>query len=360
VWFHAASLGEYEQGLPVMQRFRNEHPQYKIVLTFFSPSGYEVRKDSKEADVICYLPLDSKSNVTRFLDLVQPQMVFFIKYEFWPNYLKALKKRTIPTYLISGIFSEKQLFFKWYGSFYRKCLNNITHFFVQDKKSQELLNALGMQNVTISGDTRFDRVLEILERNNQLDYIQEFVGDNLTTVVGSSWSQDEELLMSYINNSTVGVKWIFAPHNIKTEQVNKLKQSCQKSVVLFSEKEEKDLSVYDVFIIDTIGVLTKIYSYADVAYIGGGFGSGIHNVLEPATFGMPVVIGPKYQKFKEEVDLVAIGACVSVANQKELNTILDSLITDKEVRQQKSKLSQDFVRNHAGATAIVLENILRI
>ncbi len=357
VWFHAASLGEFEQGVPVIQAYKKQFPTQKIILTFFSPSGYEIRKNTPLADVVCYLPLDTKTNVQRFLKLVQPQKVFFIKYEFWPNYLKALQQKEIPVYLISGIFSEKQLFFKWHGGFYRNCLQAFTHFFVQDENSKQLLQAIQIQNVTVSGDTRFDRVSEILKADNTLDYVEQFINNQLCVVVGSSWLHDETILVDYINNSEANVKWIIAPHNIKMDQIQNLKQRLTKSVVLFSEKEQSNLSDYAVFIVDTIGILTKIYSYASVAYVGGGFGSGIHNVLEPATFGVPIVIGPKYARFKEAVDLVAVGGCVSVTNKQEFKTVFDELLQNKDFRTTKGAIAKQFVQGHTGAVTQIMKGI---
>ncbi|MCB9426886.1 MAG: 3-deoxy-D-manno-octulosonic acid transferase [Flavobacteriales bacterium] len=357
VWFHAASLGEFEQGVPVMKKYRAHYPGHKILLTFFSPSGYEVRKETPLADVVCYLPLDTPANVKRFLQKVKPVKAFFIKYEYWPNYLKELKQKSVPTYIISGIFSQRQVFFKWYGGVYRKCLDDITHFFVQDLTSKALLNQLGKHNVDVSGDTRFDRVLEILEADNRLGFVEEFVEDKLTVVIGSSWPKDEEYLMSYINACEKPIKWIIAPHNIKPDQIEQLHSSCSKDVILFSQKEGKKMSGYDVFIVDTIGLLTKIYSYGTIAYVGGGFENGIHNVLEPATFGMPVLIGPKFQKFKEAVDLVEVGGCVSVSSENELHQWLDKLIDDAVLRNEKSTLSQNFVKKHAGATNIIMQSI---
>jgi len=260
IWFHAASLGEYEQGLPVIEKIKEKYPSHKIVVTFFSPSGYEVRKNNTVADVTVYLPLDTKSNAQQFLKLVHPEIVFFIKYEYWPNYLNELKKGKIKTYLISGIFREKQSFFKWYGGFYRNALKTFDYFFVQNESSKKLLQSIGYSNVKISGDTRFDRVVSILERDNSLDFIADFKNDTTTIVIGSSWPKDESLLIDYINKSSENVKFIIAPHNIKTEQIEQLKNSISKKTVLFSEKEDKDLADYTVFLIDTIGILTIYYS----------------------------------------------------------------------------------------------------
>lgn len=358
IWFHAASLGEYEQGLPVMEKMKSRFPNHLILITFFSPSGYEVRKNNTIADVTVYLPLDTKENAIEFIKLARPDMVFFIKYEFWPNYLNELKKRKIPTYLISGIFRENQVFFKWYGSFYRKALDTFEYFFVQNSKSKELLLQLGKTNVSVSGDTRFDRVSAILEKNNSLDFISEFKNNTLTIVVGSSWPKDESLLIEYINSCATNVKFIIAPHNIKPDKIVELKNSISKKTILFSEKENKNLTEYSVFIIDTIGILTKIYSEADIAYVGGGFGNpGVHNLLEPATFGIPLVIGPNYSHFAEATALVNMGGCVSVTNQDELNDAFDNLIQNQDVRLEKGHICSTFVQMNKGATEVIFKYI---
>jgi len=358
IWFHAASLGEYEQGLPVIEKIKEKYPTHKIVVTFFSPSGYEVRKNNTVANITVYLPLDTPKNAKLFLKLVHPDLVFFIKYEFWINYLDQLHKQNIPTYLISGIFREKQLFFKWYGGFYRKALDTFTYFFVQNEKSRNLIIKLGKTNVSVSGDTRFDRVVTILEKDNTLDFIAQFKDNKTTIVIGSSWPKDEALLVEYINSCALDVKFIIAPHNIKQEQIHQLQNSISKKTLLFSEKENKDVSQYDVFIIDTIGLLTKIYSYANIAYVGGGFGNpGVHNLLEPATFGIPIVIGPNYSHFDEAINLVSIGGCLSINNSTELQQAISTLIQDTDIRQQKGKICYDFVQKNKGATSNILAQI---
>lgn len=358
IWFHAASLGEYEQGLPVIESIKEKYPTHKIIISFFSPSGYEVRKNNTLADSTVYLPLDSKKNVSRFIQLVHPDAVFFIKYEFWPNYLNELKSQNIPTYLISGIFREKQTFFKWYGGFYRKALDAFTYFFVQNEKSFQLLHQLGKENVIVSGDTRFDRVASILERDNTLDFIDAFKNGTTTIVAGSTWPKDEELLIEFINSNSTNTKYIIAPHNIKQDQIHQLKNSCTKKVVLYSEKEDKDLKDFDVFIIDTIGILTKIYRYADIAYVGGGFGHpGIHNILEPATFGIPIVIGPHFSHFAEAIDLVNLKGCNTIKNKEELSSNLMELITNSESRIVKGKICSDFVQKNKGAVNRIMEKI---
>lgn len=359
IWFHAASLGEYEQGLPVIEKIKEKFPSHKIIVTFFSPSGYEVRKNNTVADCTVYLPLDTQKNAKQFIELTNPELVFFIKYEYWPNYLNELKKRNIKTYLISGILRENQAFFKWYGGFYRKALSAFDFFFVQNESSKQLLQSLGHQNVLVSGDTRFDRVSTILEKDNTLDFIAEFKNNKITIVVGSSWPKDEEIIAQYINQySNENVKFIIAPHNIKAEQIANLRALITKPTVLFSEKENQSLANQHVFIIDTIGILTKIYSYADIAYVGGGFGNpGVHNILEPATFGIPIVIGPNYSHFAEATALVHQEGCITISKQTELNQTLNLLVQDIDKRHEKGQICQTFVKMNTGATRIILKNL---
>ena len=366
IWFHAASLGEYEQGLPVIEAIKQQFPNHKIVVTFFSPSGYEVRKNNTVADVTVYLPLDTISNAKKFISLVHPEMAFFIKYEYWPNYLNELKKQQIKTYLISGILRENQAFFKWYGGFYRNALQTFDYFFVQNESSKTLLQSIGFNNVKVSGDTRFDRVVSILERDNSLDFIEQFKNNKTTIVIGSSWPKDESLLVNYINQSSDDVKFIIAPHNIKQEQISILKNQIQKKTISYSEKDEMlkqvqrdKLEDFQVFIIDTIGILTKIYSYADIAYVGGGFGNpGVHNILEPATFGVPVVIGPNYSHFAEATALVNMEGCISIQNQTQLNEAFDLLLHNEDERLEKGHICSTFVQMNKGATQTIINHIL--
>jgi len=361
IWFHTASLGEYEQGLPVMEKIKLQYPNHKIVLTFFSPSGYEVRKNNTISDITVYLPLDTKSNAKQFLKLVRPELVFFIKYEYWPNYLNELKKANVKTYLISGIFRENQAFFKWYGGFYRNALKTFDYFFVQNESSKKLLQGIGFNNVKVSGDTRFDRVVSILERDNFLDFIEQFKDNTTTIVIGSSWPKDEAIVVNFINQTNENVKFIIAPHNIKAEQIQELKKSITKKTILFSDVGTNcDLSLndYDIFIIDTIGILTKIYSYADIAYVGGGFvNKGLHNILEPATFGIPIVIGPYYSHFAEATALINLEGCISISNQNQLNDSFDNLISNEDIRHEKGHICETFVQMNIGATEVILRHI---
>jgi len=356
IWFHVASLGEYEQGLPIMEKFREIFPDRKLVLTFFSPSGYEVKKNNSIAEVTLYLPWDTKKNVQKFLKIVRPEKAIFIKYEFWINYLSELKKQNIPTYLISGIFREDQTFFRWYGGFYRSILKSFSYFFVQNEDSKNLLQKIDFTNVIVSGDTRFDRVFAISKAKNNLDFIEEFKGNDLLFVAGSTWQQDEKLLINYINQHSEKTKFIIAPHNIKSEQIQFLKYQITKSVVLFSDKENKRINNFQVLIIDTIGLLTKIYRYADVVFVGGGFGfPGVHNVLEPAVFEIPIVIGKNYSHFAEATELTQLGGVVSIENQTQLNSVLDKLLANPDMRKEKGTVNIEFVQNKKGATQIIID-----
>lgn len=363
IWFHCASLGEFEQGRPIIEeiyslnsKHNSKFNNYKIILTFFSPSGYEIRKDYKYADVVCYLPLDTKKNVKRFLDLAHPNIAIFVKYEFWPNILIELHNRKIHTLLVSGIFRTNQIFFKkgFFANVMQEPLKTFNHFFVQDNTSKELLNRIHINNVTISGDTRFDRVYEITKQDNSIDFIADFTQNKHVLVAGSTWKKDEELLVNYINNfATSNEKFIIAPHNIK--DIDNLKNSIHKKVTLFSDKKRNNNA--QVFIVDTVGMLTKIYSYADVAYIGGGFEKGIHNILEPATFGVPIIIGPKYQKFNEAVALVKLKACFVVQNETCFVDLLNKLKTDTEFKIKSGTIAKNYIINNIGATNIIIDYI---
>ena len=324
LWFHCASLGEYEQGLPVFKELRKLYANHKIVLTFFSPSGYEIRKNTDMADVVVYLPMDTRANVKQFLDLVKPELTIFVKYDFWPNYLSELKKRQHRAILISAAFRPNQAFFKFYGGMMRNALRTFEHIFVQNEASKDLLNSINFKNVTVSGDTRFDRVSDQLLQDNSLPFIETFKNYQLCVVIGSSWPEDEELLVKFINNYTSkNVKYIIAPHNMKGSQITNLVSKLVVKTVLYSEMDGKSLSEYSVFVIDTIGLLSKIYSYADISYVGGAMGTtGLHNILEPAVFGVPIIIGKEYSKFPEAFDMIENGGLISIKNYDELETTL--------------------------------------
>lgn len=358
IWFHCASLGEFEQGRPIIEKCRREIKDSKVLVTFFSPSGYEVRKNYTEADAVVYLPLDTKSNAKRFLDIVKPSVAVFVKYEFWPNILKELKTRNIKTLLVSGIFRENQPFFKWYGKWMVSSLQSFDHFFVQNDTSKELLRRLGFTNVTVSGDTRFDRVYQVTEQKIALEKIARFKGDATVLVAGSTWPKDEELLVKFINHSPSGKqKYIIAPHNISVEGIEKLKNSIHKKTLLYSEINSAEPADFETLIIDSIGLLSKVYYYGDIAYVGGGFGTGLHNILEPATFSVPIIIGPDYEKFNEAKELVSLKACLVVKNSEELNTILSALFINKKERTEKGELSRKYILENIGATEIIFNHL---
>jgi len=359
IWFHMASLGEFEQGLPIIEVVKKLFPHHKILVSFFSPSGFEIKKNTPVADAVVYLPLDTKKNVRRFLDAAHPELAIFIKYEFWPNYLKELKSRNITSLLVSSGFRENQLFFKSYGGWMKKSLETFKHFFVQNQVSKDLLNSIGFQNVTLSGDTRFDRVANQINQDNSLDFIEAFKDGKLCVVAGSTWPEDEALLEDFINRFSNETKFIIAPHNIRPDQIKSFKDRLNKKTILYSEKEGKNPSGYQVFIIDTIGLLSKIYSYADIAYVGGAVGNtGLHNILEPATFGIPIVTGTNFDKFPEAKQLQELAGLYSVATKEELAQILSKLLNDDNFREQTGKITGDFINTNTGATRIV-ERYLR-
>ena len=356
VWFHAASLGEFEQGRPLMEQLRQDHPEYKILLTFFSPSGYEVRKNYEGADIITYLPLDTITNARRFLRTVRPVMAFFIKYEFWYNYLHILKHRHIPVYSVSSIFRPDQVFFKWYGRQYGRVLNCFTHFFVQNTISKELLAKIGITNVTIVGDTRFDRVLQIKETARQLPVVEAFKQDYKVFVAGSSWPPDEEIFIRYFNEHK-DWKLIIAPHVIgedHLEQIEKLLAG--RKIVRYKDAKEDDVKAADVLIINCYGLLSSIYHYGDVAYVGGGFGVGIHNLLEAAVWDVPVFFGPNNQKFQEAQGLKKNGG-FEIHDYEEFERQMNRFASDAQYLKEQGQLAGQFVKGQAGATAKVLGSV---
>ena len=360
IWFHCASLGEFEQGLPVFKELKKLYPTHKIVLTFFSPSGYEVRKNTDVADVVVYIPWDTKANSRRFLDILNPELIVFVKYEVWPNILLEAQKRNIKAVLISALFRKDQIYYKPYGKLMKKALFSFNHIFTQNEISKKLLETLGYTSATVSGDTRFDRVFSQLSLNNHLDFIEAFKQDKQCVVVGSSWPEDEAYFINYINSKPIkGTKFIFAPHNINKNQIEKLKNSLKSSVVLFSEKEDHDLADNDIFIIDTVGLLSKIYSYANIAYVGGAAGTtGLHNTLEPAVFGVPIIIGHNYTKFPEAYDMIKNGGMISVTNQEEFNKNLSFLINNPKESQKLGSKNFDYIKKNKGAVIQII-NFLR-
>lgn len=361
IWFHASSLGEFEQGRPLIEKIKAEHPEYKILLTFFSPSGYEVRKNYGGADVVCYLPFDTPYRVKKFLDLSKPVMAIFIKYEFWDNYLSELKRRNIPVYIVSAIFRKEQLFFKWYGGMYRKVLSYFTHIFVQDDASRELLSKYGVMNVSVFGDTRFDRVQDVYKNTKQVPMVDLFVNNNrsdnqLTMVAGSSWQQDEEVYLNYFNEHPE-LKLIIAPHEIHKDHLMHIESMLKRPSIRLSEATEKDIKGKSCLIVDSFGLLSSIYRYGDLAYIGGGFGAGIHNVLEAAVYGIPVIFGPKYQKFKEARDLLQVGGAFSITDEKTFESKMEELSTYRDLLEATGAAAGDFVKSNIGATNRIIASI---
>jgi len=360
IWFHCASLGEYEQGLPVFEQIKSHYPNHKIVLSFFSPSGYEIKKHAPIADVVVYLPLDTTSNSKAFLNTIHPDLVVFVKYEFWPNYLNELKKRQIQSLLISALFRKDQSFFKFYGAWMRKSLQAFEHIFVQNNASKVLLNSINYTDVSVSGDTRFDRVANQLDMDNELDFIKDFKQDKLCVVAGSTWPEDEQLLIEYINASAKDLKFIIAPHNIKPHQIQGLKKALQKPSILFSEKSDANISEAQVFIIDTIGILSKIYSYANIAYVGGAMGAtGLHNTLEPAVFGIPIIIGNHYDNFPEAYEMIAHNGMFSISNQSEFDTTLNELVSNTQKRLDSGQSNSDYISNNQGAVTQIIDYICK-
>lgn len=350
-WFHCASLGEYEQGLPLFKVMREHFPKHKIILSFFSPSGYEIRKNSPIADVVIYLPLDTKHNAKEFLDIVKPELTVFVKYDIWPNFLNELKKRKLRAILISANFRENQSFFKFYGKPRREALFAFEHIFTQNEASKKLLESIHYNKVTVSGDTRFDRVTSQLDQDNYLEFVKTFKQNKLCVVAGSTWPEDEALLIEFINREAPkDVKFIIAPHNIKFGQIKNLQDKLLVKSVLFSEKEVRSLKEAQVFIVDTIGILSKIYSYADIAFVGGAVGTtGLHNILEPAVFGMPIIIGDNHSKFPEAKGMISFNGVFSVSGQKELNAILIELIRNSEKRSLSGNNNFDYIKRNKGA-----------
>ena len=361
VWFHAASLGEFEQGRPLMEQMRREHPEYKILLTFFSPSGYEVRKNYEGADIICYLPLDTITNARRFLRTVRPVMAFFIKYEFWYNYLHILKHRGIPTYSVSSIFRPDQVFFKWYGRHYSRVLKCFTHFFVQNEQSRELLAKIGITEVTVVGDTRFDCVLQIKEAAKQLPVVEDFVGDAPKVfIAGSSWPPDEDIFIRYFKEHPEW-KLVIAPHVIGEDHLQQIEQKFgDHKVVRYTEAEKSlssllsPLSSYNVLLINCFGLLSSIYRYATVCYVGGGFGVSIHNTVEAAVWGKPVIFGPENQKFQEAQELKACGGGLEIKGYDDFARIMDRLSADTDALLKAGRAAGDYVMGKAGATNKIL------
>lgn len=375
IWVHAASLGEFEQGRPLIEQIKRDHPEKKILLTFFSPSGYEVRKNYTGADIICYLPLDTIINARRFLRIIRPEMAFFIKYEFWYNYLHILKHRQVPTFSVSSIFRDNQVFFRWYGKQYSRVLKCFTHFYVQNETSKRLLESIGIDNVTVTGDTRFDRVLQIKEQSKQLPIVETFVGDSKNVfVAGSSWQPDEEIFIKYLigkmNDANSKWKLVIAPHVIGEEHLKQIMTLLYgKKIVRYTEVANADkvslkagaqtqqLADADVLIIDCFGLLSSIYHYGTVTYVGGGFGVGIHNILEAAVWEKPVIIGPNNKKFQEAQELKAAGGCFEITNYEDFDIIMERFENEPSFLANAGQKAGNYVKGKSGATEKVLSDI---
>ena len=356
IWFHAASLGEFEQGRPLIERIRKEYPQYKILQTFFSPSGYEVRKNYDGADIVCYLPIDTPSNVKKFIDLVNPCMVFFVKYEFWQNYLNALSKRGVPVYSVSSIFRPGQIFFRWYGKSYQQVLKTFAHLFVQNEESKQLLAEIGVKNTTVVGDTRFDRVLDICAAAKQLPLVQKFKGDVLTFVAGSSWGPDEDIFIKYFN-AHPEMKLIIAPHVVNDGHLKEIESKLQRSCIRYTKATEENVEQADCLIIDCYGLLSSIYRYGEISYIGGGFGVGIHNVLEAAVYGIPVIFGPNNKKFREAQHLLANKGGFEINGYEDFEQLMNKFLADEAYLKQSGQAAGDYVKGNAGAMDKIMKRV---
>ena len=357
IWVHASSLGEFEQGRPLIEKIRRERHDLKILLTFFSPSGYEVRKNYGGVDAVCYLPFDTPARVREFLDVVNPAMAIFVKYEFWGNYLQQLKKRGVPTYIISSIFRPDHSFFKWWGGMFRDLLDCFTHIYVQDIESRQLLASVNVTNVTIAGDTRFDRVTDIMAGNRDIPQAEAFTRNApLTIVAGSSWQPDEKFLLPYLNICDK-IKLIIAPHEVNEEHIKAIESQCNRKVCRLSVATPEEAATADCIIVDCYGVLSSIYRYGDIAYIGGGFGVGIHNINEAAVYGMPVIFGPKFDKFKEAKDLIARGGAFTFSDSEQFTSLLDSLVNNSDRLRQSGEIAGSYIKENLGATDLIFSDI---
>jgi 3-deoxy-D-manno-octulosonic-acid transferase len=357
VWFHVASLGEFEQARPVMEQFRKDHPAFRIVLTFFSPSGYEVRKNYVGVDYVFYLPEDTRRNARRFLDLVNPSLALFAKYEFWYHYLTELNRRKIPVISFSAIFRPSQLFFKPWGSFFRRILQNLTHIFVQNEESARLLAGIGLKDITLAGDTRFDRVAAVVAGHREIPVAAAFRQGQPLLVIGSAWLADMAIIAPFLNNFNSPLKVIVAPHELHEEWMQQMERELTLKTIRYSKAGEATVGSFDVLIIDNIGMLSSLYAYGDFAWIGGGFGKGIHNTLEAATFGMPVFFGPRHGKFQEALDMIRLGGAFGISTTKELAEIFNRLYHNHDLRRQASLTTRQYVIEHTGATQVIMEMV---
>jgi len=358
VWVHCASLGEFEQGRPIIEEIRNTMPEKKVLLTFFSPSGYELRKNYEGAHCVTYMPLDTRFNAWLFMNLVKPEMAFFIKYDYWYYFLRTLKKKKIPAYIVSAKFRRDQVFFKWYGMWYRSVLRFFTVLYVQNEESRRLLNVIGIKNVEVTGDTRFDRVYTISKRSVEYPWMEPFARGKKVIIAGSTWEKDEQLLINYLNNSGPEIRFIFAPHEINEKKLVRLIEQIEHPTVRFTDNDKSSYLNAKVLIVDTIGHLSSLYRYGKIAYIGGGFGKGIHNTLEAATYGLPVIFGPNYHKFLEAVEMIERRAAFSINNYNDLKAVLDNLTRDDNLLSDCSNLAKTYIESNLGATRLIVDRAM--
>jgi len=359
VWVHCASLGEFEQGRPLIEEIKRRYPEKKILLTFFSPSGFEVQKNYANADYIYYLPADTRRNAKRFIKYCNPEVVFFIKYEYWFNFLSVLKKKRVPVYFVSSIFRKDQLFYKWYGGWYRKMLKMVTHFFLQNQESADLLSSLKINSFSITGDTRFDRVAHILENVKPIPAVEQFLGNQKAIIAGSSWKAEEALLMQYYRINSE-VKLIIVPHEVSDENIQRIMKLFGENAICFSKINTYKGSGKNVLIVDSYNMLTSLYQYGYIAIVGGGFGAGIHNVLEAATFGMPVIFGPNYERFKEATDMINLHCAFPVNNIEDFNTIMNNLLKNQMLVKTISEIASGYVKSNVGATPKILDQVFNM
>ncbi|MDA0757665.1 MAG: 3-deoxy-D-manno-octulosonic acid transferase [Bacteroidetes bacterium] len=356
IWIHVASLGEYEQGLPVFKHIKSLYKNHKIVLSFFSSSGYNTRLNNPISDITVYLPLDTSKNANKFLDIIKPEMALFVKYEFWPNFLKSLNKRGVPTYLISGVFRENHWFFKFYGFWMRKVLRSFTHFFVQNNSSKQVLSKFNINNCSVMGDSRYDRVMELLNQNNEVPYLKNFKNNKTCIVAGSTWRKDDDIIIKFINsNSSSKICWIIAPHQINLNYIKELQNQIELNSILLSELNFENSQNINLIIVDSVGILTKLYSYADISYVGGGMGkTGLHNTLEPAVHKIPVIVGQNFKNFPEVSELINLNGIISVNNYQSFETKIIELIQSSHKRDKMGKINFEYIQNNIGASEKVI------
>lgn len=362
IWVHCSSLGEFEQGRPVMEKIKKEFPQHKLAVSFFSPSGFEVRKDYQGADYIFYLPLDTKKNAKQLIKILKPEILILVKYEYWYNLLHRLQKKQIPVIVISAVIKEKNLFFRPFGSWFRKRIAGIEHFFVQDNDSKNLLGSIGIENASVSGDTRFDRVREIREANARVEFIEKFKGNSKLIVAGSTWPDDEEILVKFINEKLPDDwKLIFAPHNIKEKEILQLSKEIQKPTAIYTQSNSNQIENAQILIVDTIGLLTQIYAYSDISYVGGGFTkTGVHNTLEPAVFGAPIIFGPNYENYFEAIDLLENQGAVRFIDQYDFDQKMTNLIENESERTERGNAARNYISQKPNSTELIMKYLKKI